>query len=273
LAIEHPDINQSEWRYRGRSGAIRMGFMHIRGIKKNFIERVLAERRARGPFRSFGDFWSRSDGGLAQTRLLIKAGCFDSLAGGLTRAGMLWRAYALAAGHSPGEFPNPPRYTEQQRLAHEVDAFGFLVSRHPLDLYGSRVTARRFIRAADLPRHIGRRLSVLGWLVTEKLTQTKTADAMAFVTFEDTSAIYEATLFPAIYRRVWQKLGPNRPFIVSGIVEKEFGAVTLNVTDLAHLDVAPPRCYGSGYGDETGRETETVGGRFPAERPHVRSGA
>jgi error-prone DNA polymerase len=264
LSIEHPDINESEWRSHGRAGAIRMGFMHIRGIKRAAIDDLLADRSGRGRFRSFADFWSRSDMGLAQARLLIKAGCFDSIAGGLTRAGMLWRAYALAAGESAGELPNPEDYSEAQKLAYEIESFGFCVSRHPLDLYRAEMPSRGFVRAAELPRHLGRRVTVLGWLVTEKLTQTKKGDAMEFVTFEDTSAIYEATFFPATYRRLWHKLTPNRPFIITGIVEQDFGAMTLNVKDLAHLDVARPRCYARYHGRQSRGQAETVGSRFPA---------
>jgi error-prone DNA polymerase len=272
LAIQEPDINQSEWRYRGRDRAIRMGFMHIRGIKKTLIENVLAERSARGPFRSFDDFWSRSDVGLAQARLLIKAGCFDSIADGLTRAGTLWRAYALDAGQAPGQLPNPEQYSEQKRLAHEADSFGFLISRHPLDLYCSATALRSLVRAGDLTRHVGRRVRVLGWPITEKLTQTKRADAMAFVTFEDSSAIYEATFFPDSYRRLWHRLTPNRPFVVTGIVEKEFGAITLNVKELARLDVARPRCYAPKHGGEGG-QAEAIGGRLPAAAAHAGSDA
>jgi error-prone DNA polymerase len=243
--------------------------MHIRGMKKAAIEGLLADRSAGGPFRSLADFWSRSGMGLAQARLLIKSGCFDSIAGGLTRPGMLWRAYALAAGRSADELPNPEDYSEGQKLAHEIESFGFLVSRHPLELYRAEIPLKGLVRAADLPRYTGRRVSVLGWLVTEKLTQTKKGDAMEFVTFEDTSGIYEATFFPATYRRLWHKLTPNRPFIVTGIVEQDFGAMTLNVKDLAHLDVARPRCYAPCHGGESRREAETVGSRFPAAGTHA----
>ena len=80
--------------------------------------------------------------------------------------------------------------------------------------------------------YVGKRIGLLGWLISEKLTQTKKGDPMEFVTFEDTSATYEAIFFPDVYRRLWNRLTPNRPFIIDGIVEEHFGAVTVNVKEI-----------------------------------------
>ena len=59
---------------------------------------------------------------------------------------------------------------------------------------------------------------------------------MEFVTLEDGTALYDATLFPEVYRRCHQLLSPNRPYVVRGLVEEEFGVVTLTVSDLQLLE-------------------------------------
>ena len=71
---------------------------------------------------------------------------------------------------------------------------------------------------------------MVGWLVTEKPVETKTGQAMEFVTFEDTTALYDATLFPHVYRRCHQLLASTRAYVVRGLVEEEFGVATVTVS-------------------------------------------
>ena len=59
---------------------------------------------------------------------------------------------------------------------------------------------------------------------------------MEFVSFEDTTALYETTLFPEVYRKFCSMLTHDRPYVLRGKVEEDFGAVTLTVSDLRFLD-------------------------------------
>src|SRR5207253_6205750 len=52
LAILPPDINASDWAYRGNGRTIRMGLMQVQTVPKELGIRIVAERTARGPFRS-----------------------------------------------------------------------------------------------------------------------------------------------------------------------------------------------------------------------------
>src|SRR4029453_3727792 len=72
-------------------------------------------------------------------------------------------------------------------------------------------------------------------LITEKMAQTRHGDPMEFITLEDTTALYDATLFPAVYRRTCQLLTPEEPYLLRGRVEEEFGVATLTVDDLRRL--------------------------------------
>ncbi len=94
LTMLLPDINASEWAYTGNGHVIRVGFMQIKGLKKEFIEAIIQERNTNGPYASLQEFLDRVKAEPAQTRLLIKTGCFDSIAGEVTRPGLLWRLYA-----------------------------------------------------------------------------------------------------------------------------------------------------------------------------------
>jgi error-prone DNA polymerase len=263
-----PDVNASAWAYTPAGKNIRVGFMQIKGLERAWIDKVLAERNAAGPFRSLNDFHARTRPGLAALRLLIKAGCFDSIAGGLTRPALLWRAHALAAGKEGDDLPAPRDFSEQQKLKHEIELFGFPLRRRALELYRSpRVDA--CVPARDLARHAGRSIAMAGILVSEKMTQTKKGDLMEFVTFEDLTGIYETTFFPGAYRKYYQLLEGGRPFLLHGRVEEEFGTFTLNIAGVERLDMrrgaailevdSPERPDGF-----TAAQTRSLGGRLPA---------
>lgn len=238
LKILLPDVNQSAVQYAGAGNAIRIGLMQIRRLTRSLANHIVEERAGRGPYRSLADFLRRVDPPAEQARILVKAGACDGIAEGLSRPALLWRCYA-ALGRSPvnDDLPSPEEYPESTRVRHEVETLGFPVSRHPLDLFGATQGKINAVQAKDMAMWVGRALTMVGWLVTEKLTQTKQGDPMEFVTFEDTTALYEATFFPQVYRRYAALLLPNRPFILNGVVEEDFGAVTLTVRALRVLPV------------------------------------
>jgi DNA polymerase III alpha subunit len=120
--------------------------------------------------------------------------------------------------------------------------------------------ADQIIKASEMQHYFGRRIKVLGWLITEKITQTRKGDPMEFVTFEDKLAIYEATFFPDVYRSAWHLLTPNSLFLLEGIVEEDFGVPTLNVNRLKRVDLAHKSCYAGDGGNV--EESEKVRSRF-----------
>jgi len=95
------------------------------------------------------------------------------------------------------------------------------------------------------PRHlnqyIGQHVTLAGWLVTEKMAETKHGEPMEFLTFEDQTAMYDATLFPDAYRRYCHLLSAEKGYIVRGVVEESFGTVTLTITALQALDALSRR--------------------------------
>jgi len=59
---------------------------------------------------------------------------------------------------------------------------------------------------------------------------------MEFVSFEDTTALYETTFFPRAYERFCALITRNRPFLLRGRVEEDFGAAMLNINYVELLD-------------------------------------
>jgi error-prone DNA polymerase len=286
LELRLPEINDSAKPYTGRSagpdggairGWVRVGLRQIKGLREEAMAAVEDERARRGPFVSFDDFLRRVSIDPSDVRLLIRAGAFDRVGfgpdggGGLDlRPRLHWRLQeweARTGGRARrerllfppelGPLPRPRPYRAAQLLRDEAETLGFLVSRHPLTLYRDDLLALRRsgvgpVRGADLARHAGRRVTAIGWLVTGKVVTTKDDQPMEFVSFEDTTAIYETTFFPRAYERFCALLSTARPYVLHGRVDEEFGAVSLTVEEVSFLDAGrdrePARAAGARYG-------------------------
>ena len=209
--------------------------MQIKSLQEDLASCIIAERRMNGPYRSLHDVLDRVKPEIAQAKLLIKAGCFDSIAGELTRPALLWRLFASQAAKPPRYLPIPPEYSLQKKLHHEFELFGFPLSCHPLDLFKEVLARIPRILAKDMAQHVGEEVTVIGWLVTEKIVSTKKGEPMEFITLEDQTSLYDATLFPQTYRRYCHLLATNQAYIVTGLVEEQFSAVTLTVRELRLL--------------------------------------
>ena len=239
LAILLPDVNASDWAYYGEGDRLRMGLMQVKTIPKMLGMRIMAERTRGGPYCSFQDFLRRVKPEHAHARALVRAGCCDTLSGELTRPALLWRLYARSGPLPSDPLPVPDEYSAAQKRAHEIESFGFLASRHPLTLYRKPIERLRPVPASQMHRHVGHRITMVGWLITEKPVETKQGMAMEFITLEDHTALYDATLFPDVYRRCSHLLSNNRAYLVQGLVEEAFGVVTLTVLDLRCLESSP----------------------------------
>lgn len=249
LRILPPDINGSENVYTGRDNQIRVGFMQLNHINRTVINQLLRERQ-KGAFVSLEDFLRRVVCDPADITILIKAGCFDCVEARKTRPQLLWEARAfqvhrkrpaenktlsLFENEHPKDVPSPPEYDKNTILQYEIDTLGFLLSCHPLSLYKDRMINHNIVKAKDLKRYIKKQVKVIGWYISGKITSTKQQELMEFISFEDTTAIYETTFFPKTFSKFIHMLSKERPFVLQGIVDSHYGAVTLNVENVEYL--------------------------------------
>lgn len=131
----------------------------------------------------------------------------------------------------------------QKSLAHELALFGFPLQCHPLDVFHEAFKDVCYILAKDLGLHIGKEVTLIGWLLTEKIVSTKKkivstkkGDPMEFMTLEDQTAMYDATVFPQTYRQYCHLLATNQAYMIIGLVEEQFSTVTLTVRTLRLLN-------------------------------------
>ncbi|HKX12617.1 MAG TPA: DNA polymerase III subunit alpha, partial [bacterium] len=95
LRILPPDINASAKEYRGRGRELRVGLMQLKGVPEKFVDELLEERGRHGSYASLEDFLRRKPGDLSDLKILVRAGCFDSLAEGLSRPQLMWKLLQL----------------------------------------------------------------------------------------------------------------------------------------------------------------------------------
>lgn len=249
LTVHPPSVNKSSRRSTGNGKTMRVGLGEIKGLTSSGLAALLATREKGGPFASLSDLMRRTGMGTEDARALARAGALDELDAPGNRAALLWeldskdggkrkeRNPGLFAGEENGEPEGfTPRPHDLKTLRNmEWEALGYPVSFHPLSPWINLIRREKekrgppLVPGRDLARYGGRLVRTVGWRITSKAVRTRDGDPMEFVSFEDTTAIYETVLFPDAYRRVWAKLSGMRPFILEGTVEMEFGVPTLAV--------------------------------------------
>ena len=288
----------------GTRGVVRVGLQQIDGLRDAAVEAIVDDRRRGGPFASFDDFLRRVPIDPSDVARVIRAGAFDAVGFGVADTAGTGETPGAAAGRPPdlalrprlhwrlreweartegrrggtrtlfppdlGPLPDPRPYDARQILRDEESAIGFLVSRHPLTLHADRIRALqgrgvRPVRGTHLAAHVGRTVTTIGWLITGKIVATKDDEPMEFVSFEDTTAIYETTFFPRPYARFCRMLTTTRPYLLKGKVEEDFGALTVTVGEVAFLDATgrPARREAGGF---RGAEPGAAGGAAPGAR-------
>ena len=240
--VHLPCVNRSEYLTTLNGRTIFMGFVHLQGLEQQFVERFLAERKARGPFKSLEDFVARVTFSLEQLVLLIRGGAF-----GFTKkpkAELLWQAY-LNKSEGKKEQPETLFQLENQHFEfpdfktnalqnayEEIELYGFPVSLTWFDLL--KTNFRGELMACQMLNFVGQRYRMLGKLVTVKNFRTCKGDPMALATFIDaTGEAFDTVLFPQVLK--------NYPFqgdgvyLLLGKVTEEFGQPSLEVEKMGRL--------------------------------------
>ena len=249
LKVLPPDVNQSEIRWIGHEDAIRVGFLSIKTLSGKTKDNIVSERK-KAAFSSLNDFLDRVCPDEPEVRALIHCGAMDQLQEKQSRAALLWElsarlrlnnqklpAYSLFSGQNTNDTPLPlfPPENKQARFRREFAVLGFLCDRHPMTLYDHVLKNSDIIKARQIPQFINKQIRFAGWLITGKTVHTKHGDPMEFLTFEDDTGIVETTFFPEAYKRFCHILDRGRPYILTGMVDQDWGAVTLTVKKVENI--------------------------------------
>ncbi|MGM0453078.1 MAG: DNA polymerase III subunit alpha [Thermodesulfobacteriota bacterium] len=241
VTILPPDVEKSRIRWTGQQSFLRVGLLSIKDLSSSTRNRIIKTRQ-NACFTSAPDFFERVAPDDTEARALIHSGALDCFHPQQHRPALLWQYAAwrkkrrrqniepaLFADPAPPAAPNLPEDDPTRRLRREFAVLGFLCDRHPMTLFEDRLTSLHTVKAADISKHLGRRIRFAGWLITGKTVATKKGDPMQFLTFEDDTGLVETTFFPQAHHRFCHILDYGRPFFLSGKVESNWGATTLTV--------------------------------------------
>ena len=252
--VHLPCVNHSEYLAVLEGKTIYMGFAYLQGIEQRFVECIVAERKARGPFADLEDFKARVPYHKEQLVLLIRGGAF-----GFTKrpkAELLWQAFAprhcerseaihlssivdcfVADAPRNDEVELPELKTSPLQNAYdEIELYGFPVTMSWFDLLETKF--RGELMAVQMLRFVGRRFRMLGKLVTIKYVHTCKGDPMAMATFVDaTGESFDTVHFPQAYKAY--PFQGDGVYLLLGVVTEEFGQPSLQVEKMAKMPYKP----------------------------------
>jgi len=230
------DVNHSDWEYAVDGGAVRVGFVQVRGLGESAARRLLDARRRDGGFVSVEDVRERvPELGTASMLMLAKAGGFDAVAGSRSAAlreaeGAVAPAVAqleIAFGVEPALLPVED-VSPEQRVALEREALGMALHADPMLRHAPAWERAALVSSAQLQEaEEGRSVRVGGRVRRVVETRTRRDEPMAFVEIEDPWGEFEVVLFPQAFARVERALlVPSLADVVrvEGVVERGRGA-------------------------------------------------
>ncbi|WP_321494552.1 DNA polymerase III subunit alpha [uncultured Desulfobacter sp.] len=240
VTILGPDVRFSQVHWSGLKNEIRVGLMAIKNLSRATMNKIVLERE-KCVFSDGFDFFNRITPKEDEALVLTDSGSLDEFSPDKSRAALVWAYYSWqdsrrsmagridlfgAQIHKiPALPPDPPL----QRLRREFAVLGFLPAGHPITLIREKRKDIKSIKAVELPSMVGRKVCFAGWLITDKLVKTRQGDPMKFVTFEDDTGLVETVFFPTTYARFSHILNNGYPYLLSGRVENDWGAITLTV--------------------------------------------
>ena len=269
IKVLPPDVNESLGDYTPLGADIRFGLTAIRNVGENVVASIVACRKEKGRYASFGDFLSKVDAIVCNKKTiesLIKAGAFDSLSHprkGLTlifleaidsvmeakRAESIGQfdLFGLAPGETASavsgvEIDIPAQEWEKALLlAYEREMLGLYVSDHPL------LGVEHLLRAAtDMPISqipddgVGHdQVVTVGGLVTQiQRKVSKTGVPWAIVTVEDLEGAIDVMFYSNYYQKHAMNLVEDRIVVIRGRVDKREEQVKMMALDLSTPDIS-----------------------------------
>jgi error-prone DNA polymerase len=244
--VNLPCINNSDNLTTLSDKDVFMGFIHVKGLQKTIIAKLISEREIRGPYVDLETFVLRTSVTLEQLLIIIKCGAcrvFNN-----NKKALYWNAYyILGKDHGKANnnlvlFQEPNKafvlpklhYSFVENLFDELALFDFPISN---DFYSLIKTSfRGDLFAKDLLLHKGKIVRLMGNFVNERIVYTKQDYRMAFGTFIDAVGDFFDTIhFPEVYAKYrFEGIGI---YLIKGLIIEEFGFPMLQVEQMAKVKI------------------------------------
>ena len=229
ISIKNPSINTSVDDYTATIDGIFIGLNAIKGLRRDFIQEILKQRKQNGPFIDFMDFAFRIGKRYCKKEVLealIDAGAFDEL--GKNRATLRATIDAVIEsvkfhGSNIALELNEemyPKYFEEEdsniieKIEREIAVLGFPVSAFPTEPYEILYKEQKANRISTI--YESKPVSVLGILKNIRKTRTKKGEPMAFGTIQDETGEIDFVVFSEVYPIVFSLLEENQLVLLKG---------------------------------------------------------
>ncbi|NMG75060.1 error-prone DNA polymerase [Aromatoleum diolicum] len=236
VTVRGVDVLVSDWdctlERDGESpaAAVRLGLHLVKGFGSDAATRI-ATARAAYPFASVVDLALRAELDAGELKMLAMAGALENLAGHRRQA--LWQAaggqpasgvlYGAPVTETAAKLAAP---TEAQELIADYARLGFTLGRHPLALLRSRLSAMRFLSAAEIATCPDRKLARAAGIVTCR-QRPGTAKGTLFMTLEDETGLANVIVRPELLERQRRELLGARLLGVFGQISRQGDVIHL----------------------------------------------
>lgn len=242
--IHAPCINKSFQQTVIYGKEIFLGLMFLQSLEGNTIKRILVERHQNGSFVSLDDFIERVSISMEQISILIKIDAFRFL--GINKRELLWDAHMKINKVTFDEpkltlfrtewisYKTPPlTSSEMENAFDQIELLGFPLC-NPFHLLQKDFSNP--MRSEHLKRFVGKTITIEGYLVTTKRTNTSGGKQMYFGNFLDYDGDFIDTVhFPPVAKRFpFRGKGIYR---ITGKVTEEFDCVNIDVTIMERLAI------------------------------------
>ena len=259
ILVLPPDINESYGGFtclpeekdtviseKNKSKKIRFGFYTIKNLGTDISDAIIAERKAKGKFKSITDFLDRikhKNLNKKSLEALIKSGSMDAWG---DRGVLLANYEAMLEYNHEGKSQNEnqislfggastikaPEFkmqsakeaTQAEKLLWEKELLGLYISGHPLDRLRDKLNSRD-MNIKKIKEEVGNGIpvTIVGIIETVRAVVTKNNDRMAFLKISDLTDSIEAVAFPSIFKESVDILVPEKCIAFSGKVSNRNG--------------------------------------------------
>ena len=235
--IHLPCVNESNYLTSIYGIDVHMGFIHVQGMEEGLTLQLIDERNRNGKYTHLQNFIERNKPGIEQLNILIRLGALRFTK--RNKKELLWEANFLQKKNEKHSVDS--RLFEEKPLTFQLPA----LLQQPLDdaideieLLGFPLCnvfeladddPGKYLPADEIEKHLGKEVTVLGYLITSKPVHTVKHETMFFHTFIDAKGDWLDTIFFPQTADRYPVTGKGF-YSLKGKVVEEFGVYCVEVT-------------------------------------------
>ncbi|UAY53204.1 DNA polymerase III subunit alpha [Ferruginibacter albus] len=241
--LHPPCVNNSDYYTNIHGNDVYTGFVHVKSLQQEVVEKFLEERNRNGDYLHLQDFIERTNITKEQLNILVSVGAFHF--SGKKKKQLLWEANFLQKKNVTHVSATPSMFQEQpfsfelpelsddplDDLFDELEILEFTLS-NPFQLIDDN--PNDYTKSKDLAANLGKTVTTIGYFIEQKVVPTVNRQTMSFTSFLDVDLDWIDTVhFPEAFRNHPVK---GRGFYkITGKVVEDFGVFAIEVHKLYKL--------------------------------------